>query len=89
MEQLFLMLDEATSHLDSVAELYIQQSLWPLMDNKTTIVVAHRLSTLVRMDRILVFDNGKIVEDGSHAELLAYNGIYKKLWETQVDGFVS
>jgi len=83
-----LILDEATSQLDSVTERLIQDSLWELMQDKTTIVIAHRLSTLLHMDRILVFDRGKIVEDGTHQELLAQGGIYKTLWETQVDGFL-
>lgn len=83
-----LILDEATSQLDSVTESYIQESLWELMQNKTTIVIAHRLSTLLNMDRILVFDRGKIVEDGTHAELLAKKGLYKTLWDAQVGGFL-
>ena len=58
------------------------------MKDKTTLVVAHRLSTLKRMDRILVFDAGKIIEDGSHQDLLNLNGIYKKLWDSQVGGFI-
>lgn len=58
------------------------------MDGKTTIVIAHRLSTLLYMDRILVFDKGKIVEDGTHDELLARQGLYKTLWDTQVGGFL-
>ncbi len=84
-----LILDEATSQLDSVTENLIQESLWELMQNKTTIVIAHRLSTLLHMDRILVFDQGKIVEDGTHSELLAKNGLYKGLWDAQVGGFLS
>ncbi|HUX78871.1 MAG TPA: ABC transporter ATP-binding protein [Alphaproteobacteria bacterium] len=83
-----LILDEATSQLDSVTERFIQDSLWELMQEKTTIVIAHRLSTLLHMDRIIVFDRGKIVEDGMHQELLVKGGIYKTLWETQVDGFL-
>lgn len=83
-----LILDEATSQLDSVTEQYIQESLGQLMEEKTTIVVAHRLSTLLSMDRILVFDQGKIVEDGTHQELLKKKGLYKTLWDTQVGGFV-
>jgi ATP-binding cassette subfamily B protein len=83
-----LILDEATSQLDSVTENQIQDSLWDLMQDKTTLVIAHRLSTLLRMDRILVFDNGSIVEDGSHEELLAQNGLYKRLWEAQIGGFL-
>lgn len=84
-----LILDEATSQLDSINENLIQESLVNLMEQKTTIVIAHRLSTLQHMDRILVFDSGKIVEDGSHQELLALNGFYKKLWEAQVGGFLN
>lgn len=83
-----LILDEATSQLDSVTENNIQESLWELMQNKTTIVIAHRLSTLLHMDRILAFDQGKIVEDGPHKELLRNNGLYKTLWDAQVGGFL-
>ena len=83
-----LILDEATSQLDSVTETDIQNSLSDLMHDKTTLVVAHRLSTLLSMDRILVFDKGSIVEDGSHQELLERNGLYKKLWEAQIGGFL-
>ncbi|MBI2707281.1 MAG: ABC transporter ATP-binding protein [Proteobacteria bacterium] len=83
-----LILDEATSQLDSVTENYIQDSLWAVMQEKTTIVIAHRLSTLLHMDRILVFDKGKIVEDGTHQDLLAKGGLYKILWEAQVGGFL-
>lgn len=83
-----LILDEATSQLDSVTESYIQDSLWEVMEGKTTIVIAHRLSTLLHMDRILVFDRGKIVENGTHMELLAKGGLYKTLWDTQVGGFL-
>lgn len=83
-----LILDEATSHLDSITEQYIQESLESLMKDKTTLVVAHRLSTLLRMDRILVFDKGKIIEDGSHEKLLINNGLYKRLWDTQISGFL-
>jgi ATP-binding cassette subfamily B protein len=83
-----LILDEATSQLDSVTEGEIQESLWNLMQDKTTLVIAHRLSTLLHMDRILVFDQGSIVEDGSHEELLERNGLYKKLWEAQIGGFL-
>lgn len=84
-----LILDEATSQLDSVTESLIQESLWTLMKNKTTIVIAHRLSTLLHMDRILVFDKGKVVEDGTHSELLKKTGLYKNLWCAQVGGFLS
>lgn len=83
-----LILDEATSQLDSVTESEIQESLWELMQGKTTIVIAHRLSTLLHMDRIMVFDQGKIVEDGTHTELLASAGLYKTLWDAQVGGFL-
>lgn len=83
-----LILDEATSQLDSVTESYIQESLAALMQGKTTIVIAHRLSTLLHMDRILVFDKGKIVEDGTHSKLLKSGGLYKTLWDAQVGGFL-
>jgi ATP-binding cassette subfamily B protein len=83
-----LILDEATSQLDSITENDIQDSLWQLMQNKTTLVIAHRLSTLLHMDRILVFDNGKIVEDGSHKALIEKKGLYKNLWDAQVGGFL-
>lgn len=84
-----LVLDEATSQLDSLTEDVIQESLRKLMRNKTSIVIAHRLSTLKMMDRILVFDRGKIVEEGSHQELLDLNGVYKNFWEAQVGGFIA
>jgi len=84
-----LILDEATSQLDSITENLIQESLTNLMQDKTTIVIAHRLSTLKHMDRILVFDTGRIVEDGSHQELLDLNGTYKKLWDSQIGGFIA
>lgn len=83
-----LMLDEATSQLDSITESNIQASLWELMQHKTTLVIAHRLSTLLQMDRILVFDKGHIVEDGTHAQLLKQGGLYKTLWDAQVGGFL-
>lgn len=83
-----LILDEATSQLDSVTEGQIQNSLWELMQGKTTLIIAHRLSTLLQMDRILVFDRGKIVEDGTHTELLVKGGMYKALWDAQVGGFL-
>lgn len=81
-----LILDEATSALDSITEQKIQKSIEHLMQNKTAIVIAHRLSTLVHMDRILVFREGKIVEDGNHASLLSLNGEYAKLWTMQTNG---
>jgi len=83
-----LILDEATSQLDSVTENVIQEALRELMHNKTTIVIAHRLSTLLHMDRILVFDQGHVVEDGSHTELLNKGGLYKTLWDAQIGGFL-
>ncbi len=83
-----LILDEATSALDSVTEKYIQDALHQLMKGKTTIVIAHRLSTLSEMDRILVFDNGKIIEDGTHEELLLLDGYYAKMWRMQAGGFL-
>ena len=83
-----LILDEATSALDSMTEKYIQDSLENLMKNRTTIVIAHRLSTLSRMDRILVFDKGKIREDGTHAALLDKEGLYAHMWKMQVGGFL-
>lgn len=83
-----LILDEATSQLDSITEEYIQKSLWNLMQGKTTIVIAHRLSTLLHMDRIIVFDKGKIIENGNHDELFDHNGLYKTLWNSQIGGFL-
>ncbi len=83
-----LILDEATSSLDSITEQAIQETLGDVMKGKTVIVVAHRLSTIAHLDRILVFDQGAIVEDGSHAELLARQGAYQRLWSRQAGGFV-
>ncbi len=84
-----LVLDEATSALDSVTEKYIQESLQKVMKDRTTIVVAHRLSTLASMDRIIVFDKGKVLEQGSQAELLANKeGAFAKLWALQNEGFL-
>jgi ATP-binding cassette subfamily B protein len=83
-----LILDEATSSLDSLTEKYIQDSLDTLMQHRTTLVIAHRLSTLARMDRILVFDKGKIVEEGTHASLMKQGNLYAKMWNMQVDGFL-
>ncbi len=84
-----LLLDEATSSLDSITERDIQESLHEIMKNKTTVVIAHRLSTLKDMDRILVFVNGNIVEDGSSDVLLKNpDGHYYKLWNMQADGFI-
>ena len=83
-----LLLDEATSSLDSVTEKYIQDSLTYLMRDKTVMVIAHRLSTLAHLDRILVFDNGVLIEQGNHNELLAIKGHYEKLWSMQAGGFL-
>lgn len=83
-----LILDEATSSLDSVTEKYIQESLHRLMADRTAIVIAHRLSTLSEMDRILVFKDGAISEDGCHQSLLAADGHYAMLWRMQAGGFL-
>lgn len=83
-----LILDEATSSLDSESEAAIQKALESLMKDKTVIAIAHRLSTLKAMDRIIVMDAGRIIEDGTHAELVDTNGIYAKLWSSQVSGFI-
>lgn len=83
-----LILDEATSALDSEVEASIQQSLNELMHGKTVIAIAHRLSTIAAMDRLIVFDEGKIVEQGTHQQLIAKNGIYTKLWNHQSGGFI-
>ncbi|MFQ6729847.1 MAG: ABC transporter ATP-binding protein [Alphaproteobacteria bacterium] len=83
-----LMLDEATSALDSENEMLIQKSLQNAMKGKTTLVIAHRLSTLRNMDRIVVIKNGKIIESGSHKQLLRSGGAYRKLWDMQTGGVV-
>ncbi|WP_394200950.1 ABC transporter ATP-binding protein [Shewanella waksmanii] len=83
-----LVLDEATSALDSEIEAAIQESLYQLMADKTVIAIAHRLSTIAAMDRLVVIDNGEIVEQGTHAELLAKGGIYAQLWAHQTGGFI-
>lgn len=83
-----LVLDEATSALDSESELLVQKALENLWQDKTVIAIAHRLSTLKHMDRIIVIDEGRIVEEGSHAQLIAKSGIYAKLWAHQSGGFI-
>ena len=83
-----LILDEATSALDSLTERKIQESLHSLMQGRTTIVIAHRLSTLADMDRIVVFKDGEVIEDGNHAELIEEDGHYAMLWEMQAGGFL-
>lgn len=83
-----LVLDEATSALDSESEKLIQDALKKLMQGRTSIVIAHRLSTIATLDRIIVLDGGKIVEDGSHQELLKKNGLYRSLWDHQSGGFI-
>ena len=84
-----LILDEATSALDSEVEAAIQQSLYQLMEGKTVIAIAHRLSTIAAMDRLIVIDEGEIVEQGSHQELIAQQGIYAQLWAHQTGGFIA
>jgi ATP-binding cassette subfamily B protein len=83
-----LILDEATSSLDSLSERTIQEAFAELMKGKTALVVAHRLSTISQMDRILVFDKGAIVEEGTHSELVKKNGVYAELWHEQAGGFL-
>jgi len=83
-----LLLDEATSALDSEVEQAIQASLYRLMEGKTVVAIAHRLSTIAAMDRLVVMDQGRIVEQGTHAELLALGGIYARLWAHQSGGFL-
>jgi ATP-binding cassette subfamily B multidrug efflux pump len=83
-----LLLDEATSALDSEVEAAIQKTLYGMMEGKTVIAIAHRLSTIAQMDRIVVMDQGRIVEDGTHAELLELGGLYAGFWERQSGGFL-
>ncbi|MEE4246903.1 MAG: ABC transporter ATP-binding protein [Kangiellaceae bacterium] len=84
-----LVLDEATSALDSEVEAAIQQSLYKLMAGKTVIAIAHRLSTIAAMDRLIVLDQGRIVEQGTHDQLLQHQGIYAQLWAHQTGGFLA
>ena len=83
-----LVLDEATSALDSEIEAAIQEQLDGLMKGRTVIAIAHRLSTIARLDRLVVLDEGNIVEEGTHAGLLAAGGTYARLWRRQSGGFL-
>src|SRR5262249_32411570 len=83
-----LLLDEATSALRSESEILVQQALWRLMEGRTALVVAHRLSTVARMDQLVVLDRGQIAEKGTHQELLSLNGTYARLWQHQSGGFL-
>ena len=83
-----LLLDEATSALDSESEILVQQALWRLMQGRTALVVAHRLSTVARMDQLVVLDRGQIAEKGTHQELLRLDGTYATLWQHQSGGFL-
>ena len=83
-----LLLDEATSALDSEVEAAIQQSLYRLMEGKTVVAIAHRLSTIAAMDRLIVLDHGRVVEEGTHRQLLARGGLYARLWAHQSGGFL-
>ncbi len=83
-----LILDEATSSLDSESEMFIKEALEELMKNKTVIVIAHRLSTVMKMDRVVIMEKGKIIEEGTHGELIKTKGLYAKLWHIQAGGFI-
>ena len=84
-----LVLDEATSALDSEVENSIQNALELVMENKTVLAIAHRLSTLAKMDRIIVLSDGQIVEEGTHRQLLKINGLYRQYWDKQSGGFIT
>ncbi len=83
-----LILDEATSALDSESERLVQEALWSLMADCTSLVVAHRLSTIARLDRIVVVEDGAITDTGTHQQLLTHGGTYARLWEHQSGGFI-
>ena len=84
-----LVLDEATSALDSDVESSIQNALELVMENKTVLAIAHRLSTLAKMDRIIVLNDGQIVEEGTHKNLIKFNGLYRQYWDKQSGGFIT
>ena len=84
-----LVLDEATSALDSEVEAAIQENLFALMEGKTVIAIAHRLSTIAEMDRLVVLETGRIVETGTHQELVKAKGLYADLWSRQSGGFIN
>ena len=83
-----LILDEATSSLDSEIEAAIQENLEKLMEGKTVLAIAHRLSTVAALDRVIVLDDGRIVEEGTHEELTRRGGLYAQLWKRQSGGFL-
>jgi ABC-type multidrug transport system fused ATPase/permease subunit len=78
-----LILDEATSNIDSQTEMLVQQALYKLLAGRTSLVIAHRLSTILNADQVIVVDRGRVVESGTHADLLAANGLYAELYRTQ------
>jgi ATP-binding cassette subfamily B protein/ATP-binding cassette subfamily B multidrug efflux pump len=84
-----LVLDEATSALDSEIEAAIQENLAQMMEGKTVIAIAHRLSTIAALDRLIVVDGGRIVEEGTHEELVRRGGLYAQLWKRQSGGFLA
>ena len=87
-ESPIVVLDEATSALDSITESELQKGIFQLIENKTAIVIAHRLSTVLKMDRIIVMENGKIIEEGTHSQLIEKGGKYANMWEHQRGGFL-